>query len=205
MAQPNIAAGAYNGRDRGVPAEGSVSVNVVFRLAYGLAVAIFYILLVIFGQRTFYSEPDYPSGLSGPPVSGLYCDKNDCFLNGERLDESRDSTLGTLDREYVARFRSYQSDRDDYSRMVFAISGLLGAAAIAAGVFFYRRVEGLPLGLVLGGIGVVIYGWVESSRDEGNVDATVAFLVAAVGFIVLVAGGYWFLGSRQREAGAASG
>jgi hypothetical protein len=176
-------------------------VNVVFRLAYGVGVAIFYILFVVFGQRTFISEPDTPA-FSGPASPGsLYCVDRGCFRNGEKLDPADDGTLSTSEREYVREWRDYFDDRENYSRFVFLFGAMFGLAAIAAGVVLYRRVEGLPVGLVLGGIGVAIYGWVESTRDEGQMDNTFAFVAAAIGFIVLVAAGYWFLGGRERRTG----
>ncbi len=133
--------------------------TISFRLAYAIALAIFLILLVIFGQRTFYSEPAPEHSLTpyGPP-----------------------------------------GDQEEYFDRVFIIAGVLGVAAIAAGVYLFRRVEALPLGFVLGGIGVVIYGWVESARGPGEMNTGLAFIVAAIGFAVLVAGGYWFFGARER-------
>jgi len=174
-------------------------VQVVFRLTYSCAVAIFFILVVIYGSRTFYSEPTNPGG-SLPGNGGLYCNEND-YQNGTILDRSRDDQLSQSDRAFVQAQRSYEDDRRAYSRNVFIIAGLLGVLTLAAGVYLYRRIEALPLGLVLGGIGAVIYGWVESSRDPGETNATSAFLVATLGFVVLAAGGYWFLNMERKRPG----
>jgi hypothetical protein len=176
-------------------------VVIVFRLAYALAVAIFFILLAVFGQRTFISEPDFPFALQ--PLRGqddLYCSESGCFRQGIELDEADDDKLSEEDLRYVRTFRAYQDDREDYSRNVFVISASLGVMAIAVGVYLFRRVEALPLGLVLGGIGVALHGWVESSRGESEMEESYAFIVAAIGFVVLAAGGYWFLGVREQRA-----
>ncbi len=191
----------------GVAEDWSVRMVVLFRLAYALAVAIFFILLVIFGQRTMFSEPDYPVSLT-PPRTGIYCDDHDCYNNGVPLDEEDDDTLISSDQEFVRRYRAFHDDRLDYFRGVFVVSALLAIAAIGAGIYLFRRVEALPLGLVLGGIGVAAYGWVESSRGDGEAIAMYAFIISAIGFVVLAAGGYWFLGGREprsSEAAEASG
>ncbi|MEO7665644.1 MAG: hypothetical protein ABIU97_01250 [Dehalococcoidia bacterium] len=173
---------------------------IVFRLAYAVAVAIFFMLLVIFGQRTFISEPDYP--LAAPFARGpddLYCSESGCSRQGIELDKADDDKLSEADLKYVQAFRTYRDDGEDYFRNVFVISALLGVTAIAAGVYLFRRVEALPLGLVLGGIGVALYGWVESSRGEGEMEEIYAFIVATIGFVVLATGGYWFLGGREQR------
>jgi hypothetical protein len=122
----------------------------VFRIAYSLAVAILFILFVVFGTRTFFDEGE--SGFSGDP------------------------------------------ENEDYFRNVFITSSILAVAAIAAGVALFKRVEALPLGLVLGGIGAALYGWVEWSRGPDEAGTTVIFIVVAVGLATALGGGYYFLG-----------
>jgi hypothetical protein len=186
---------------------------VVFRVAYSLAVAILYVLFVIFGSRTFYEEPDYPQYPPGPPydpgVAGkeIYCnyDETDaCYLNGVVITPEMEAGLTPnakayleQQREYQRRQRAYEDDRKVYFRNVFIIAGLLGIAGIAAGLFLYRRVEAMPLGLLLGGLGAVIYGWVESSRGPEELGAAPLFAVATIGLIIVLAAGYWFLGVRR--------
>jgi hypothetical protein len=147
--------------------------QVAFRLAYSVAVAILLILVVVFGTRTIYSEPnDYPVY---PQYSGrnLYCNENNrCYID---------------DREITT---------------VFITAAVLGVAAIAAGVALYRRVEGMPLGLVLGGIGAVVYGWAESSDGPGDVGSAPMFILALVGLVIVLGVGYWFLGGREKPESA---
>jgi hypothetical protein len=95
-------------------------------------------------------------------------------------------------------------ERKDYFRNVFAVAGALGVASIAAGVALFRRVEALPLGLVLGGIGALLYGWVEWSRGPDEAGTSVVFAVVTVGLILVLGGGYWFLGRRADASGASS-
>ena len=94
-------------------------------------------------------------------------------------------------------------ERKDYFRNVFIIANAIGVVAISAGLFlFFRRVEAMPLGLLLGGTGVVIYGWVELGRGPGeSVGTAPLFAIAAVGLAIVLAAGYWFLGRRPATGG----
>ena len=97
--------------------------------------------------------------------------------------------------------QQYQDERVDYHRNVFILASALGVAAMAAGVYLFRRVEAIPLGLVLGGIGVVIFGWVQTSGDAGEVSTVPLFAVVTVGLGVVLAAGYWFLGPHRTSGG----
>jgi len=168
-----------------------------FRVAYGLAVAIIFIIFVIFGSRTLFSEPDYPSG---SPLGNVYCVDEGCYLNGDKLTEAEEADLSPGNREYVRTFREYFAEREDYFRDVFVFAGALGIAAIVAGALLFRRVDALPLGLVLGGIGAISYGWVESSRGPDEAGEATIFAVATLGLVLVLAGGYWIFGREQPAA-----
>jgi hypothetical protein len=134
----------------------------IFRFAYSLAVAMLFILFVVFGTRTFFDEPT--DGF-GP---------------------------------------AFEDERQDYFRNVLITAGVLGVAAIAAGAALFRRVDALPLGLVLGGIGALLYGWEEWSRGPEETGSGVMFMVVSVGLVLVLAGGYWFLGRREEKPGDAA-
>jgi len=132
----------------------------IFRLVYSLAVAILFILFVIFGTRMLFEEPEefqFPD----------------------------------------------EADREEYFRNVFVSSGILGVAAIAAGVVLYKRIDALPLGMLLGGIGAILYGWVEWSRGPDEAGNSVVFIVVTVGLALVLAGGYYFLSDREAGKPAA--
>ena len=192
----------------------------VFRVAYSLAVAILFVLFVILGTRTFYSEPDdpgYPTymGPLGGPVKGagtvadpLYCDPDGrCFKGARLITPSEEATLTAEERQYMEQSRAdsvrraeYLDERADYHRNVFILASILGAAAVAIGVAFYRRVEALPLGLVLGGMGVVIFGWGQAAEDFGEIGMAPLFLVVAIALAVVMAAGYWFMGIPRTDS-----
>lgn len=56
-------------------------------------------------------------------------------------------------------------DSDDYYRLVFVTSGLVGIAGILAGTAIFRRQLPMAAGLAMGGIGAITFGWIE--RENG--------------------------------------
>jgi hypothetical protein len=103
-------------------------------------------------------------------------------------DEPESPTYGSYEK--------YQDDLVDYHRNVFILASVLGEGAVAAGLYLFRRVEAMPLGLLLGGIGVVIFGWVQAAGDFDEIGMAPLFAVVAVGLGLVLAAGYWLLGGR---------
>jgi lipopolysaccharide export LptBFGC system permease protein LptF len=126
-------------------------------------------------------------------------------LNGQALTQQEEEELLTTgERDYLRQQREfnqksmeYQDDRVDYHRNVFVIASVLGVAAVAAGLYLFRRVEAMPLGLVLGGLGVVIFGWAQAAEDFGEIGMAPLFAVVGVGLAIVLAAGYWLLGTRE--------
>lgn len=183
----------------------------LFKLAYGLAVAILFVLFVILGTRTFYDEPEAPEFPSRPPPfektgavpsEPIFCQPDGRCFRGAQEVTAEDEAKLTQDerlyiqeqRDYFRRQQEYQDERADYHRNVFILAGVLGVAAVAGGLYLFRRVEAMPLGLLLGGIGVVIFGWVQSADDFGEMGTAPLFGVVAAGLLVILAAGYRFLG-----------
>ena len=98
-------------------------------------------------------------------------------------------------------WQEHEEDLVDYHRNVFIIASVLGVVAIAAGLYLYQRVEAMPLGLVLGGLGVVIFGWAQAAEDFGEIGMAPLFAVVAVGLVVVLAAGYRFLGLVRPTGG----
>jgi len=192
--------------------------DIAFKTGYSLVVAILLVLVVILGMRTFYDEPDYPvyPNQDAPPPfieKKIYCEplRDVCYVQGVEATPELEATLSDAEksylqdqREFAEKQRDFENERKDYFRNVFIIATALGVAAIGAALFlFFRRVEAMPLGLLLGGIGVVIYGWIESARGPDEAVGTAPlFAVVAVGLAAVLAAGYWFLGKRKSAEGA---
>ena len=173
----------------------------LFKLAYSLTVAILLVLFVILGTRTFYDEPEAPSFPDVPPPTvpvelcapGKPCPESPP-LTEEQLKEQKE--FERVQQEFEKTREAYDDDRVDYRRNVFMIASVLGVGAVAAGLYLFRRVEAMPLGLVLGGLGVVIFGWAQAAEDFGEIGMAPLFAVVGVGLAIVLAAGYWLLGTR---------
>ena len=104
-----------------------------------------------------------------------------------------------------AVWEQYEQERADYHRNVFIAATVIGVAAVAAGLALFRRVEALPLGLLLGGFGVVIFAWAQAAGDFDEIGMAPLFIVVAIGLVVVLAAGYWFLGLPRPANGAQGG
>ncbi len=190
----------------------------LFKLTYSLVVAILFILLVFLGIRTFYDEPEdpgysarpiNPTRVEVPPQPGteepLYCDRDGRCFKGERELAAEDEAELTEEerlyiqeeRQFQEQRRGYEEERADYRRNVFILASLLGVAAVAGGLYLFRRVEAMPLGLLLGGLGVVIFGWAQAAPDFGEIGMAPLFVVVAIGLGIVLAAGHRFLGLRE--------
>ncbi|MDO8614486.1 MAG: hypothetical protein Q7T33_01960 [Dehalococcoidia bacterium] len=199
--------------------------QIVFRLAYSLAVAILFVLFVILGTRTFYSEPEYPRYpepsrfpvVEKPPLqscdfqSGFcYDPKTDAQISVEEARRLYPAELAAQEeawvaqQEYETKVQKYLDDRADYHRVVFIVASLLGVLAVAVALYLFGKVEAMPLGLILGGIGVIIFGWVDAAEDFDEIGMAPLFIVVAIGLGAVLAAGYRFLGARE-AAGAKEG
>ena len=191
----------------------------LFKLTYSLVVAILFILLVILGIRAFYDEPEAPEFRASlirvevPPEPGtgepLFCEPDGrCFKGDRELTAEDEAELTEEERLFIQeerrfqeQLREYEDERADYHRNVFILASVLGVAAIALGLYLFRRVEAIPLGLLMGGLGVVIFGWVQAAEDFGEIGEALLFAVVAVGLVIVLAAGYRFLGLVRPTGG----
>jgi hypothetical protein len=150
--------------------------QIVFRLAYSLAVAILFILFVILGIRTIYPEPESP------------------------FDQYRYSPTAPY-QPTDAALRDYEDEHADYARNVLIAATALGALAVTCGLYIYRRAEPVALGLMLGGLGVVIYGWAQAGDEFEEMGTTAPFVAVGLGLAAALAAGYYFLQLRGAPPG----
>jgi lipopolysaccharide export LptBFGC system permease protein LptF len=180
----------------------------VFKVVYSLVVAILFVLTVILGTRTLYAEPEEPQYRYSPGWGGsdpTYCDPDGrCFKAGRELTEADEVSLTQEERTYVQEQQQFAEDRKDYHRNVFIVASVFAVAAAAVGLYLFRRVEAMPLGLLLGGLGVLIFGWVQAADDFGEISMAPLFAVVAAGLAVVLAVGYWFLGLKHSAANGQS-
>ncbi len=197
--------------------------QVVFKLGYGLVVAIMLVLSVILGVRTFYSEPEGPQfpeerfGFEPFPAEPVFCEPDGSCFNertgqevtaeeAQQAQQEIEKEMGGFEREmreFEENHETFISDeRAPYHRNVFILASVLGVAAVAVGLYLVRRVEAMPLGLMLGGLGVIIYGWAQAAQDLREIGEAPLFAAITVGLAVVLASGYLFLGGRAATNGA---
>lgn len=176
----------------------------VFKVAYSLVVAILFVLSVILGTRTLYAEPEEPLHRHSPGWGGaypIYCDRDGrCSKAGLEVTDENIAGLTQGERTYVQEQQRFAQDRMDYHRNVFIVAAVLAVAAAAAGLYLFRRVEAMPLGLLLGSLGVMIFGWVQAAEDVNETPMAPLFVVVAAGLAVVLGVGYWFLGLKRASA-----
>lgn len=180
------------------------------QVVYSLVLAVLIVLFVVLGARTFFPEPDPPTYTPFPPTTAdIYCNPDGtCYRAGVLIEPEDEDNLSAAEKEYLEAARDsaqdqldYQEDLDNYDPALFVAAMILGVAAMTAGLFLYRRVDALPLGLVLGGLGVIIYGWIEGADRFDESSTAPAFAAVTVGLVVVLGAGYYFLGMRHPSAG----
>ena len=180
----------------------------LFKVAYSLVVAVLFVLLVILGILTFYKEPLPPSRSVEPYIVPgeelLSCDfEAHCYKGGRELTLEDEAQLTEGERlfvqerrEFYQRYQDYEDDEADHDRNVLVIATALGVMAVVVGLCLFRRIEALPLGLLLGGVGAVLFGWVQAADEFGEIGMAPLFAVVGVGLAIVLAVGYWLLGTR---------
>lgn len=149
--------------------------QVAFRLAYALVLAILLVLFVILGFRLAYPEPESPWERQPIPV-------------GPSQPSQRD-------------IEAYQREQREHDRNVLIVASVLGAAVVALGLYAHRRAAPLGLGLMLGAVGIVSYGWAQAGERFDEMGATAPFVAVGLGLAVVMGAGWFFLQAEGAQAG----
>ena len=106
-------------------------------------------------------------------------------------------TFADYDRGVGNQFvsvREFEAAREDYFRNVSATAAVIGIVAIVTGAAQSKFLPVVPLGLMLGGLGAVMYGVAKWLSGPAELSASALFIIVAGGFILLLAAGYWRFG-----------
>jgi hypothetical protein len=141
---------------------------------YVVAIAVVLILLVIVGVEAFYPGPTYPE-YNAPPVD----------YNSTEYQE--------WEQQWAQAYEEYQQEAAVYHRNIFFIVLPLGAVFAVVGTFIRRRLDLFGAGLILGGIGTMIFAIVPYDLDN-----IMRFIGIAVTLAVLVFVGYKVFFSLRR-------
>jgi hypothetical protein len=146
---------------------------------YVVAIAVVLILLVIVGVEAFYPAPQYP----------------DCYeLLGPQPADYNSTEYQQWEQECMEIQDEYQQEAAAHDRNIFFIVLPLGAAFAVVGTFIQRRLGIFGAGLILGGIGTMIFALVPY-----DLDAILRFIGIAATLAVLVFVGYKVFLSLRRS------
>jgi len=127
-----------------------------------VAIAVVLVLLVIFGVEAFYPSPQYPD-------------------YPEPMRAYNSSEYAEWEQEWMEIQEEYRQESAVYDRNVFFIVLPLGVVFAVGGTFIRRRLDIFGAGLILGGIGTMIFAVVPYDLDNilrfAGIAATLAVLV----------------------------
>jgi lipopolysaccharide export LptBFGC system permease protein LptF len=147
----------------------------VLKVIYVLAIAAALIALVVVGVDTFYPVPSYPE--YDPPAADY------------------DSTeYQEWEQEWTNAVAAYEEEAALHDRNIFLVVLPLGVAFALVGTFIQRRTSIFGAGLILGGIGTMIFA--VTPYDLGNIPK---FIGIAVILAVLIFVGYKVFLSLRRS------
>jgi hypothetical protein len=150
----------------------------VLRVIYVLGIAVALVLLVVAGVDAFYPDPQYPDcyKLLGPPPD----------YDSPEYEEWQQECTRIRDE--------YEQDAAVHDRNIFLIVLPLGVVFAIGGTFLQRRQGIFGAGLILGGIGTMIYA--VTPYDLDNIPR---FIGIAVILAVLIFVGYRVFPSLRKS------
>jgi len=175
---------------------------VAIKLAYAAAVACLLVLVVVFGIRAVDDGPDTPQFPGPPPPRPPVAATPaapDTVTTPTVLEPAaqEQARYEQAQREYQDSYARYEGRRRDYRRNVFLLSCVVAVATGALGAYLWRRSDAIALGFLAGGFAMLVYAVAQAGSDLDEIGATLVFVVALAGLvIVLAAGSRWLSNTR---------
>ena len=138
------------------------------KVIYVMGIAALIIALVIVGIQAFYPGPQYQS-----------CSE----LLGPRPDDKDSPAYAEWRQECDEIQQAYQKETAVHARNVFLIVLPLGVLFVVVGTFMQRRSGIFGAGLLLGGIGTMIFAVVPRDLDDIPRFIGVAIILAVLIFV----------------------
>jgi len=129
----------------------------ILRVIYVLAIAVALVLLVVAGVEAFYPAPQYPEYPEYPPPPLDY-DSPEYEEWQQEYEE--------WEQEYQEIQEEYRQEAAVHDKNVFLIVLPLGVVFAVGGTFLQRRLDIFGAGLILGGIGTMIFAIVPYDLDN---------------------------------------
>ena len=160
----------------------------VLRVVYVLGIAVAIVLLVVAGVEAFYPEPSYPDFPDYPEYPTPMPD-----YDSPEYEEWQQE-CEEWEQEWEEIHEEYRQELADADKSVFLIVLPLGVVFAIGGTFLQRRLDIFGAGLILGGIGTMIFAIVPY-----DLDTKLRFAGIAVVLAVLVFVGYKVFPSLRRS------
>lgn len=169
----------------------------MLRVVYPIAVAVFVIMLVVFGISAFYEgptatelsspPPEYPKTYGIPPVEG-----SPEYAAWEADMAAAEGDWRQWDAENQDIWQAHERNLKYHHRNIFYITYPIGLLLVVLGLELKLRLDVLRPGLVLGGMGVIIY-----AVSQPNLSDEIRFIGVAIGLAILIYIGYRTLTERN--------
>ena len=164
---------------------------IIVKFLYVVAIAVLLVLLVIVGVQAFYpgpahpEYPEYPTLREPTPPYGT--------PEYEEWEEEWQEEWDRVQEEWARLDEEYRQLAAAYHRSMFLVVLPLGAVFAVGGAYIRRKLDIFGAGLVLGGMGTMIYAIVPD-----DLDSRLRFIGIAVALAVLLFVGYKVFNSRRR-------
>jgi len=171
-------------------------------IVFGIAILILTMFVGIYGISTIYGEPpEYEDYCPINLINQTMCEsqggnwvENTEVINGAGGLKRVPVEGGYCEYDYTQCQKELESVEEKYYRKVFFTALPFGIAVIIFGALVLG-LESVSVGLMLGGVGLVIYGTRAYWRFT---DDWLKFALSLAGLIILIWAAYWF---NKREKG----
>ncbi len=171
-------------------------------IIFGLAIFILTMFVGIYGLSTLYGEsPEYGDYCPENLINQSVCeDEGGVWVNNTQLVDTRGEIKavpiggGYCQYDNTPCQKDFENAEEKYFRKIFLTALPLGVLIILAGALILG-LESVSAGLMLGGVGMIVYGTGTYWRFT---DDWMKFLLSLAGLVILIAAAYWF---NKKEKG----
>lgn len=172
-------------------------------IIFGIAIFILTMFVGIYGLSTLYGEtPEYgdycPENLINQTTceseNGVWIENTDYVTDSQGEIKRVPVAGGYCNYDYTACTDEWDSAQEKYFRKIFLSALPLGIAIILAGALI-MSLESVSAGLMLGGVGLIVYGTGTYWRFT---DDWLKFVLSLAGLVILIFAAYWF---NKKEKG----
>jgi len=173
---------------------GNAGKNIVI----GLGILILTMFVTIYGMNTFYDKPEYDDFCGELKTAQILDNQISCESVGGKwnaydyeerplLEEEIPTKEGYCERDYTCR-KGYEDASKSYAKKIFITAIPISVIIILIGAFLFS-LNSVGIGLMLGGIGTLIYGAGSYWQYSDNL---LKFISSLIGLAALIAIAYWF-------------